>query len=309
MRKHAVGVISGGSGSSKFATALHRYSGEKSRDLGFVCNVGDNFWFHALYVCPDIDIIMYALAGKLDEVTGWGIREDSKNFVRGLESLGYDSWFNLGDEDLALSVIRTELVGKGFTLSEITKGLRESFGVRHNIVPATDNNVQTYLQTSAGKIHLQEYWVKMKAKPKVYGVDYVGIKTANPNPEALRLLSKNVVIFPANPVTSIMPTVSLKGVRQILRHANVVAVSPFIGKTVFSGPAAKLMHALHIQPSSFGVAGLYSDFLKVLLVDNREDQSQIQKIRQLGIECVKTNIRIKNEADKRSIAREIMKVL
>lgn len=309
MRKHAVGVISGGSGSSKFATALNRYSGEKSRDLGFVCNVGDNFWFHALYVCPDIDIIMYALAGKLDEARGWGIRGDSKSFVRGLDSLGYDSWFTVGDEDLALSVIRTEFIGRGYTLSQITDSIRESFGIRHDIVPATDNSVQTYLITSAGKIHLQEYWVKMKAKPNVYDVDYVGIKAASPNPEALRLLSKNVVIFPANPITSIMPTVCLKGVRKLLQRANVVAVSPFIEKTVFSGPAAKLMHALNIQPSSFGVAGLYSDFLKVLIVDNREDQSQIQKIRQLGIECVKTNIRIKSEADKRSITREIMSML
>lgn len=307
MGKRSVGVISGGSGSSKFATALGKYGQE--RRFGFVCNVGDNFWFHGLYVCPDLDIITYALAGKLDESVGWGIRGDSGRFVKGLASLGYESWFNLGDEDLALSVARTELIGKGMSLSRITDRVRRSLGIRHRVLPASDDSVQTHIRTSLGKIHLQEYWVKMKAAPKVQGVDYVGIKRATPNKEALDFLSGSVVIFPANPITSVMPTLRLRGVRQRLRRAKVVAISPFIGRTVFSGPAARLMRDLEIDPSSYGVANLYSDFLNLFLVDNGEDQKEILKIKALGIECIRTNITIRSEADRRSVAREIMSVL
>ncbi|MGI0085317.1 MAG: 2-phospho-L-lactate transferase, partial [Nitrososphaerales archaeon] len=279
MRRRTFGVITGGSGSSKFVTALHRYSEENGYEFGFICNVGDNFWFHSLYVCPDIDIITYALCGKLDERKGWGIKGDSKKFIGMLASLGYKSWFDLGDEDLALSVIRTELIRRGFRLSQITKRIAKSLRIRPSLIPATDDNVQTYMQTSVGKIHLQEFWVKMKGRPKVLGVDYKGAKTAIPNPEAMRLLSKNVIILPANPITSILPTLALRGVRKKLRHSNVVAISPFIGKTIFSGPAVKLMRALRLEPSSYGVASLYSDFLKVFLVDNDEDQSEIRKIR------------------------------
>ncbi len=309
MGKRTVGIISGGSGSSKFATALANYNEVGKHDFAYICNVGDNFFFHGLYVCPDVDIITYALAGILDERKSWGIKEDTWNFVEGLAALGYGNWFSLGDRDLALCVVRTELINGGLTLSQATDRLRKYLGIKNKIVPATDDSVQTFVDTSKGRIHLQEYWVKMKGALRVSSVDYRGIKNAMPNREVLMLLSKDVLILPANPITSVMPTVSLRGVRKKLRMARVTAISPFIGKSVFSGPAAKLMRAMHIEPSSYGVAKLYSDFLKLFIVDYREENSEIVKIKDFGIECIKSNIKIDSIADKRHIARELMNIL
>ncbi|HKW05081.1 MAG TPA: 2-phospho-L-lactate transferase CofD family protein, partial [Nitrososphaerales archaeon] len=224
-----LGVICGGSGSSKFAISLGKYAKEKY-DLGFVCNVGDNFWYHGLYVCPDIDIITYALSGRLDESKGWGLADDSSRFLKGLKALGFKEWFNLGDEDMALSVVRTELLRKGHTLSQITQHVSESLGIDFSIMPSTDDNVETYIFTSKGKLHLQEYWVKLRASPKVHGVDYFGIRKAVPNPEALKFLSQSAIICPANPITSILPTLNIPGMRKALKQSKIVAVSPFIGK-------------------------------------------------------------------------------
>ncbi len=309
MGRRTVGIICGGSGSSKFTTALDRYAAREDYDFAYVCNVGDNFWFHGLYVCPDIDITTYALARILDEKKGWGIRGDTGGFVEGLANLGYENWFRLGDRDLALCVVRTELIKNGFTLSQATDRLRKSLSIKTEIVPASDHSVETFLNTTAGRIHLQDYWVRLKGDPGVSGVDYLGITKAAPNPEALRLLSSDVLIFPANPVTSIMPTINIKGIRKKLKSARVTAISPFVGRTAFSGPAAKLMYAIHMEPSSYGVARSYSDFLKIFVVDTREESSEVLKIKGLGIECLKTDIGVNTAADKRRVAREIMDVL
>ena len=303
-----LGVICGGSGSSKFAISLGKYAKEKY-DLGFVCNVGDNFWYHGLYVCPDIDIITYALSGRLDESKGWGLADDSSRFLKGLKALGFKEWFNLGDEDMALSVVRTELLRKGHTLSQITQHVSESLGIDFSIMPSTDDNVETYIFTSKGKLHLQEYWVKLRASPKVHGVDYFGIRKAVPNPEALKFLSQSAIICPANPITSILPTLNIPGMRKALKQSKLVAVSPFIGKKLFSGPASKLMRGLGLEPSSFGVAKLYSGFIKKFLVDKSEDNRQIERISSLDIECIKCNIRIKGPIDRELIVGDILNVL
>jgi LPPG:FO 2-phospho-L-lactate transferase len=309
MRRRIVGVISGGSGSSKFAIALDRYADQEKIDFAYVCNVADNFWFHGLYVCPDIDIITYALGGILDEKKGWGISGDSRNFLKTLEMLGYESWFNLGDRDLAISVARTEQMKSGFSLSETTEKLRKSLGIKNRIVPATDSQVQTYMDTNLGRIHLQDFWVRNKGIPKVYDVHYVGIETAKPTSETLELLSQEVIILPANPITSILPTLSLRRVRKKLKDAKVIAISPFVGKNIFSGPAAKLMKAMNIEPSTYGVAKLYSDILDLFIVDRMEDSSEVKKIKELGIECIKTNVRANTPSEKQHISNEIMRIL
>lgn len=303
-----LGVICGGSGSSKFAISLGKYAREKY-DLGFVCNVGDNFWFHGLYVCPDIDIITYALSGRLDESKGWGIANDSNRLMKGLKALGFNEWFNLGDEDMALSVVRTELLRKGHTLSQITNHVSKSLGIDFSIIPSTDDGVETHIFTSKGKLHLQEYWVKLRASPKVHGVDYVGIQKAVANSEAVKFLSETAIICPANPITSILPTLNIPGMRKILKQSKLIAVSPFIGKRVFSGPASKLMRGLGLEPSSFGVAKLYSGFIKKFLVDKSEESTEIERISSLGIECIKSNIRIKGPSDRKLVVGDILNAL
>lgn len=303
-----VGIVCGGSGSSKFVRAISK--SDASSDLGFIANVGDNFWYHDLYVCPDVDILTYALAGKLDTEKGWGVRSDTFVVKEALTELDpSQSWFSLGDRDLALSLRRTELMKQGKKLSEITKQFCDILGIKDKVVPATDDSVQTYLVTSSGRMHLQEYWVKLHGQPKVRKVDYSGLKKARPNKQLREYLSSKVIICPANPITSISPTIGLMGVQSLLKKAKVVAVSPFIGNRAFSGPAGNLMTELGMEPTSFGVAKLYSKFLKVLFVDDLEEKSIITKISDLGIECVKTNTAITDDSIGQRIAEELLSAI
>ncbi|MCL4518173.1 MAG: 2-phospho-L-lactate transferase [Thaumarchaeota archaeon] len=301
------GMICGGSGSSKFARAISRnFNGE---DLCFIANVADNFWYHGLYVCPDVDILTYALAERLDTSKGWGIKEDTFVARDALSELDpSQSWFGLGDKDLALSISRTELMKQGMKLSEVTRRFCEIFGIKHIVVPATDDDVQTYMQTTGGRIHLQEYWVKLHGEPSVSNVVYVGLNNAKPNKLALDYLSSKVVICPANPITSISPTISLAGVKESLNKARVVAVSPFTGSKPFSGPAGRLMQGLGIEASSYGVAKLYSGFLKLLIVDNNEESSTVSRIKDLGIECVRSNTLINDDLSGQRFVEELLKL-
>jgi LPPG:FO 2-phospho-L-lactate transferase len=308
--RNRVGIICGGSGSSKFATAISKYSIDKTLDVGFISNVGDNFWFHGLLVCPDIDIITYALSNLLDTRKGWGVLNDRLLARETLSrSSGSDEWFNLGDRDLAVSLRRTELLRKGWNLSSITKKLGSSFHATFPVIPSTDDAVQTFVGTQEGMLHLQEYWVKNRAAFDAISVEFVGIETAKPSAQCLEYLKDRVLICPANPVTSILPTISLKGVVSRLKKAKVAAVSPFVGNKPFSGPAGKMMNALNLEATSLGVARLYSDFLKVFFLDNNEDQSVDSKINDLGIECIRTNTRIENESEGMTVTMELMSVL
>jgi LPPG:FO 2-phospho-L-lactate transferase len=313
MVNHDLGVICGGSGSSKFVTALNTYLGigTRSFDPIFVANVADNFWHYGLYICPDVDILTYSLAGLLDEERGWGIKRDTFNFLRLYRLFNReDAWFNLGDADLALSLRRTELIAEGWNISKITRYFCKMFRIRRAVVPATDDNVQTFVKTDNDSMHLQDFWVKKKGKPRVKGVEHRGNKKAKPSQNLLDAVKERVVILPANPISSILPTIKLCGVREKLAKARtVIAISPFVSNKPFSGPAGKFMRALGIEQSSFGVAKLYSDFTRIFLVDSAERGEVIEKIRGLGIDCIRTNIRIKTPRDKKRIVSEIANLL
>ncbi|MGI0091309.1 MAG: 2-phospho-L-lactate transferase CofD family protein [Nitrososphaerales archaeon] len=307
-----IGVISGGSGSSKFAIAFSDYV-KKNNDfeLGYIVNVADNYWYHGLYVCPDIDIITYALSGKLDMSKGWGINSDSfrgKEMLSNLSSAA-EEWFSLGDFDSALCLRRTELLQKGWSLSSITNFLRRMLGVKEAVIPASDEPIATFVRTHTGLLHLQQFWLKLKAQPSVSGVEYESLDNALVPSAAASYLSESVIICPANPITSILPTIRIKQIRRKLARCRVVAISPFVGNRPFSGPAGKLMSSLGIESSSFGVAKLYSKFLKILFVDSAEEPEIIRRIKEQGIECIKTNIRIDSEFRNESLSRQIMGLL
>lgn len=305
-----VGIVCGGSGSSKFAKLFaHDASQRGIYEPSYVTNVGDNYWYHGLYVCPDVDIITHVLAGELDTSKGWGIISDSYNSRGFLEKFAsMQEWFSLGDGDSALSERRTELMRKGWTLSTITKRLAESLGVRYSIHPSTDDPVTTFIRTTVGIMHLQEYWVKRKAIPRALDVFYDGIDRASPNKALPEVLSEFAVICPANPITSVLPTIRLRGVKNILRRSKVVAISPFVGKNPFSGPASKLMAALGLETSSIGVASIYASFLKMFVVDRDEDPGVKNRIRDLGVECIAMDTRANYSSDSR-IARDVMNLL
>ncbi|MDA4111255.1 MAG: 2-phospho-L-lactate transferase CofD family protein [Thaumarchaeota archaeon] len=305
--KGSLGVICGGSGSSKFARAISSYCQKiQTTQLGFVANVADNFWYHGLFVCPDIDIITYALSGRLDNSKGWGLNSDGLLANQQLSEIeNSPEWFSLGDKDFAMSLRRTELLRDGWKLSSITNHYCEIMRTSYPIHVASDDFLQTFILTILGKMHLQEYWVKKRASLEPLGVEYLGHTEAKPNQLALESCSNNVIICPANPVTSILPTISLKGFARKLSRAKVIGISPFVGNKPFSGPAAKLMGGLGIESNSLGVAKLYSKYLKLFFVDEGEDPKIVNGIRDLSIECVKTNTKL-DDVSTSSIAEELI---
>lgn len=304
-----VGIICGGSGSSKFANAFLQHTlTDSSFDIGFIANVADNYWHHGLYVCPDIDIIMHALSGQLDSSKGWGVASDTFEHNKIFSKLSNkEEWFNLGSIDSAYCQRRTELMRGGWSLSSVTNMFCKKLGVRWPIIPATDDEVTTFVRTKVGLMHLQQYWVKYKAMPDPLGVICYGQDIAVTNPESIEYMKDRVIICPANPVTSVSPTVELREARRALKKSKAIAISPFVGSEVFSGPASKLMKAAGAEPNSFGVAKMYSSFLKLFVIDSKEDRVMETKIKDMGIECYKTNIRL-DPSNNQTLASEIMNI-
>ncbi len=305
-----LGVVCGGSGSSKFVRAFEDFLFPNiSFDPVYIANVADNFWHYGLYVCPDVDILTYTLAHRLDEQKGWGIKKDTLNFKNSYALLNpREAWFNLGDKDLAICLRRTELIRESWKLSKITDYFRRAFGIKEKIVPATDDPVQTFISTGKNAtMHLQRFWVQNHGSPRVRKVSYRGLENAQPHTDVFSaFMGGGALILPANPISSILPTIKLRGVeRELARRRLVVAISPFIGNRVFSGPAAKFMRAAGEEPSAFGVAKLYSSFVKIFLVDSKEEQSTVRKIQDLGMECIRANILIRTSRDRKELAAEL----
>lgn len=300
-------VLAGGTGSVKLVRGLSGLT----TDFAVVCNVGDNFWLHGLCICPDIDTIVYGLAGILNKERGWGIEGDTFGFMEHLEKFGFEAWFKLGDRDLATHLVRTKLLSSGMTLSEVTGVLCRKLGVQERVLPPTNDRLETWIRTDKHEtIHIQEYWVKRRAGDDVLGVEYRGIEKAEPSSEFLQVMdeSEGVLICPGNPVTSILPMVSIKGVRERLREKRVVAVSPMIGNAPFSGPAGKLMKSLNVEVSSLGVAKLYKDSVKALLI-HRDDANLMEPIHSLGIQPVLEDTLMEGHEGEARLAKSALRSL
>ena len=299
-------ALAGGTGSAKLLRGLSRIVSE----LTVVANVGDNFWVHGLYVCPDVDIATYALAGLSDPVKGWGLKGDTFNFNDQLAELGQETWFRLGDKDLATSVVRTELLKTGVPLTEVTRMIGRALGARHPVLPSTDSRLETWVRTRSGSLHLQEFWVRDGGRHRVTRVEYRGARSAMPSAEVKGALAEadRVVLCPANPITSIGPILAVKGMRKLLSRcgAEVVAVSPMVGAGPYSGPAGKLMRQLGIRPDSVGVASLYSDFLDRLVVD-RKDSTLGEEIEKLGVACTETDTLMRTRRDETRLASVVLR--
>ena len=301
-----VTILAGGTGSVKLVRGL------VSLDIkvNVIANVADNYWLYGLYVCPDIDTIIYGLADILDQERGWGIKKDTFNFLRQMEILGEETWFRVGDRDAATNLIRTNMLKNGKNLSDITKWLCEKFAVSANIIPVTDNSVETRITTSKGELHLQEYWVKHRGKDPVLGIQYIGAEKARPNPEAVNAIhdADRVVIAPGNPLTSIGPMLQIKGIRKELSKIKrkVIAVSPLIGDKAITGPAAKYMEAAGIEANAYGLAKMYSDVCSNIVVDTK-DKALIKKIQDLAMNGYETKITMKNKIAEDALASFILK--
>jgi LPPG:FO 2-phospho-L-lactate transferase len=302
-----VTALAGGTGSAKLLRGLYSLP----VDLTVIANVGDNIWVHGLYVCPDIDIAMYTLAGIANPETGWGIAGDTFRTLSQISRLGGESWFKLGDKDIATSALRTAMLHRGMKLTAVTERLRKSFGLRCALLPATDQEVETRIATADGNMHLQEFWVREKGKPEVNGVRYRGASRASITTKVRKALSgaDRIVICPANPITSIGPMLAVGGFARELAKSGgrVVSLSPMVGDAPFSGPAGKLMKAVGNRANSVGVASMYQKFVDCIVVAS-EDQAMKKQIVSLGMECVASETTMKSLEDEQRLARELLTV-
>ena len=299
-------ILAGGTGSVKLVRGFVSHDDR----VNVISNVGDNYWLYGLYVCPDIDTIIYGLADLLDYEKGWGIKKDTFGFLRQMEILGEETWFRIGDRDSAVHLIRTNMLKNGKSLSSITKWLCEKFAIPTTIIPVTDNSIETRITSNGEDLHLQEYWVKHRGSGDVEGIQYIGSDKARPNPDAISAIqdSSLIIIAPGNPLTSIGPMLSIKGLRKEL-HKNkrkVVAVSPFIGNKAFSGPAVKYMAAAGIETSAYGVAQMYADVASKIIIDTK-DKNMKNKIEGLDIKVYDTKIGMKNKQSEDALASFILK--
>ena len=298
-------VLAGGTGSIKLIRGL----ASQTRDLTVISNVGDNIWLYGLYICPDIDTVIYGLADILDEQQGWGIKSDSFGFLEQLRILGEQSWFKLGDRDLATHVIRTNMLKGGKNLSEITEWMRIRYGISSKIIPATNSPIETKILTDKGEMNIQQFWVKHRGEPKVRGVTYKGSNKARINPEIIPTIkeSEMIVVAPANPITSIAPILSIKALKKNLlqERKKIVAISPLIGDKAVSGPAVKYMKAMKLQISPVGIAEYYSDFVGKFII-SPADYNISSRIQNLGLKVYLTDILMKNRNDEVRLASYLM---
>jgi LPPG:FO 2-phospho-L-lactate transferase len=298
-------ALAGGTGSAKLLRGLASLECE----LTVVANVGDNTWVHGLLICPDIDTAMYTLAGMSDRTHGWGLRGDTFAVLKQLAELGQETWFALGDRDMATHILRTKWLREGRTLTQVTRDLCRGYGTRAEILPVTDSRLETKVLTPGGEMDLQQFWVKKRGRPRVTGVRYDGASEAAVTREVEDSVEKAdyIIVCPANPVTSIGPMLSVRGLRKALAsaRARISALSPMVGSAPFSGPAAKLMKAAGASPDSVGVAEMYSDFLDTIVINPR-DRRMADTIEQLGVKCRCSDTRLGSPAAERRIARELL---
>jgi LPPG:FO 2-phospho-L-lactate transferase len=274
-------ALSGGVGGAKLALGLSRVL--PPEDLLVVVNTGDDFEHLGLSISPDIDTVMYTLAGLANRELGWGRHDETWSFMETMEALGGETWFRLGDRDVALHVERTRRLRRGESLSAVTNALAAKMGIPQRILPMSDDPIRTRLLTGEGWLDFQEYFVHRRCEPVVSQLEFHGAATARPHPEFMAALAdprlQAVVICPSNPFISVEPILAIPGVRDAMANcaAPVIAVSPIIAGRAVKGPTAKMMTELGLDPSAGTVAQRYNDLLDGYVIDHA-DMSEVVSI-------------------------------
>jgi LPPG:FO 2-phospho-L-lactate transferase len=297
-------ALAGGVGAARLLQGLVKVVPEE--EITVIVNTGDDIELFGLHISPDLDTIMYTLAGIVDEEKGWGIRGDTFHCLEMLRRYGHETWFNLGDKDFATHIYRTHLLKKGLSPSETTRKLCQKLGVELEILPMTDDKFQTKVVTVGGTMHFQEYFVKRKAQDEIIDVMFEGAEKAQPASGVVDsiLSSDAIIICPSNPIVSIGTILSVKGIKSALEEteAKVVAISPIVGGSPIKGPADQLMRGLGLEVSAYAVADLYRAFLDTFVID-QVDQAEKERIKGLGLNVVTTNTIMKDLKDKVQLAR------
>ena len=273
MSGHVV-ALCGGVGGAKLAHGLSMALATSEPDsLSIIVNTGDDFQHLGLSICPDLDSVMYALAELSDPVRGWGRREETWQFMAALKGLGGESWFQLGDSDLAVHVERSWRLAGGATLSEVTGHLCRALGITARVLPMSDDPVRTRVLTDEGWLEFQDYFVRRQCHPVAREFMFAGAERARPQPDALAALERSdlraVIVCPSNPFVSVEPILAVPGIRSALQRsrAPVLAVTPIIGGKAIKGPAAKMMTELGLDVSAAAIAHRYADFIDAFVVD------------------------------------------
>jgi LPPG:FO 2-phospho-L-lactate transferase len=259
-------VLCGGLGGSRCVDALARVAGAEA--VTAIGTVGDDLEILGLHVSPDLDTVLYTLAGLLDEERGWGVRDETYNALTVAGRLGGATWFTLGDRDLGLHLVRTALLREGLPLSTVMARLAEALGVGIRILPATDDRLRTKVATPAGELDFQEWFVARRHADEVTAVRFEGAEAARPAPGVLEEMAEAelVVIAPSNPFVSIDPILAVPGIREAVRSKRVAAISPLVGGRAFRGPLAAMLASMGHAPAAAGVAAYYGDLVDVFVV-------------------------------------------
>ncbi len=312
-------VLAGGYGGAKLshgltlASAAREARAEPALDLSIVVNTGDDLTLHGLAVSPDLDTMLYTLAGLANEDTGWGVRDETWSGAAMLERLGAPTWFRLGDRDLATNLLRTERLRAGQRLTEVTASLARAFGVRARLLPMTDDAVRTELRTADGWLEFQEYFVHRHHADRVTELRYRGIAEASATTEVLEAIAgaELIVIAPSNPFLSIGPILALRGVEDAIRAADVpvVGVSPIVGGAALRGPADELFRSLGGEASAAAVAAHYEErypgLLGALVIDE-QDAGLADQIRRMEVEPMVERTVMRDHADRQRLAEAIV---
>jgi LPPG:FO 2-phospho-L-lactate transferase len=317
-------ALAGGVGGAKFADGLAQViyprSGTKKHEdirgdswslvdnsLSVVVNIGDDFDHLGLRICPDLDTVVYTLAGMANPETGWGIAGETWGAMGMLERYGGETWFRLGDRDLGMHLFRTATLRQGKRLTEVVAQACAKLGVTARVLPATDSSVPTIVETDQGTLEFQEYFVQRHCEPVVKRLRFDGVEAAQPTAEAITAIEAAdvVVVCPSNPFVSIDPILAIGSLRERVRRKPVVGVSPIIGGQAVKGPAAKMLRELGYESSSLSVAKHYADLLGMFVIDSMDTEQRLE-IEKLGIRVLATDTLMKSIEDRARLAREVL---
>ena len=309
MKEHGKRVValSGGIGGAKLALGLSRLVPREQ--LVIVANTGDDFEHLGLHISPDLDTLMYTLAGLANLQAGWGRAGETWTFMTALERLGGEAWFLLGDGDLATHVERTRRLAAGEALSAITVDFCRSLGVAPHLLPMSDQPVRTVVETPDGELDFQRWFVERRCEPVVRSLRFAGIEDARPHAEWMREITRPdtgaIVICPSNPFISIDPILALPGVKEALRDAlaPVVAVSPIIGGDSIKGPTAKMMRELGLPVAAHAITAHYAGLIDGFVLD----EADAGEAGMISVPCLTTATLMRNEEDKTRLAREVLR--
>ncbi|HYR39756.1 MAG TPA: 2-phospho-L-lactate transferase [Methylomirabilota bacterium] len=303
-------ALAGGTGAAKLLRGLDALLERGAMTV--VGNTGDDAEIWGLHVSPDLDTVCYTLGGLLDEERGWGLRDESFRTLGEMVRFGEPTWFNLGDRDLATHLHRTRLLAEGRSLSEVTAKLAADLGVRHAVLPMSDQPVRTRVLGPDGWLGFQEYFVREKTQVEVRAVQYAGAPEARPAPGLVEAIgtADAVLVCPSNPVTSVGPILSVPGIVEALHstRAPVLAISPIVGGRAVSGPAGRLMAARGLPVSALGIAQSYADWLDILMIDD-EDAALAPSIEAAGARPVVASTLMTGRVEEMRLARRVLEAL